>query len=281
LEYVSNSDYSPRLLHFPILLYLWRILTWAPWDFIKIIRRSRRGEFRDLPPHAKPGVYPKYYLQNFHWQSDGWFSYQSARRYDVSVEFLFGGTAAIMRRMLIPHLNQQRQHVGQRRSLRVLEVACGTGSFLPQLISTHPTAELVGVDLSHDYLSYAARHHQGKNIDLVQAKAENLPFPDNHFDCVICINLYHELPKAVRRAVSNSIRRCLRPGGKVLISDAVQPTWSDNMKMEFGRFPEKFHEPYFSSYLNDPLENILLDTGFENPRRELCLYSQLVHAIKP
>ena len=46
--------------------------------------------------------YPRYYLRTFHWQTDGWLSERSARLYDFGVEFLFGGTADIMRRMAIP-----------------------------------------------------------------------------------------------------------------------------------------------------------------------------------
>jgi hypothetical protein len=36
---------------------------------------------------------PRYYLQNFHYQSGGWMTDDSAERYDTQVEVLFNGTA--------------------------------------------------------------------------------------------------------------------------------------------------------------------------------------------
>jgi hypothetical protein len=40
------------------------------------------------------GKRPRYYLQNFHYQSGGWMTDDSAERYDTQVEVLFNGTAS-------------------------------------------------------------------------------------------------------------------------------------------------------------------------------------------
>ena len=50
------------------------------------------------------GNRPDYYLQNFHFQSGGWLTEDSAHRYDTQVEVLFKGTANAMRRMALPEL---------------------------------------------------------------------------------------------------------------------------------------------------------------------------------
>jgi len=46
------------------------------------------------PSHGSRGVgrYPDYYLQNFHWQTDGWLSTGSAAAYEYTTEALFEGT---------------------------------------------------------------------------------------------------------------------------------------------------------------------------------------------
>ena len=49
-----------------------------------------------------PERYPAYYLQNFHYQTDGWLSADSARLYDFQVETLFLGSADTMRRQVLP-----------------------------------------------------------------------------------------------------------------------------------------------------------------------------------
>ena len=71
---------------------------------LSAVERRRHGPSEGSRLHAAPnGGYPAYYLQNFHFQSDGYLSGPSARRYDHQVEVLFGGAAAAMRRQaLVP-----------------------------------------------------------------------------------------------------------------------------------------------------------------------------------
>lgn len=48
-------------------------------------------------------AYPDYYLQNYHWQSDGWMSAKSAAAYEVQTETLFQGCQdAMQRAALVP-----------------------------------------------------------------------------------------------------------------------------------------------------------------------------------
>src|SRR5919197_1072410 len=89
-------------------------------------RRERQGSevFRAL--RSADGRYPRYYLQNFHYQTDGWLSDASAELYDHQVEVLFGGAADAMRRQALVPLWHEMQ--GRRvRETRLLDIACGTG----------------------------------------------------------------------------------------------------------------------------------------------------------
>lgn len=54
-------------------------------------------------PFKQTGMYPKYYQNDFHFQTDGWFSSKSAEQYDSSAEVLFlGKQDAMQRATLIP-----------------------------------------------------------------------------------------------------------------------------------------------------------------------------------
>jgi hypothetical protein len=64
-------------------------------------RRERRGSNEVLSQKTR-GKRPRYYLQNFHFQSGGWMTDDSAERYDIQVEVLFNGTANAMRRQALP-----------------------------------------------------------------------------------------------------------------------------------------------------------------------------------
>src|SRR6185437_11114594 len=57
-------------------------------DAPRVVRRMRRGQWRDIPKVDKRR-FPAYYRRNFHWQTEGYLSERSAERYDLGVELLF------------------------------------------------------------------------------------------------------------------------------------------------------------------------------------------------
>jgi ubiquinone/menaquinone biosynthesis C-methylase UbiE len=227
-----------------------------------------RGMFEDLPksagrrsgeradeaaslPEAK-GL-PAYYTQNFHYQSGGYLTEESARLYDVQVETLFMGAAGAMRRQAIPPIARFVRGRDQRQ-LRLLDVACGSGRFLHQLAQAFPAMPMTGIDLSLPYLAEAASYLRGRrNVSFLEANAEALPFADGSFDIVTSVYLFHELPAGVRRQVTAGIARVLKPGGLFVFVDSLQ--WGDVAAYDglLEAFPQRFHEPYFLDYLDDPL----------------------------
>ena len=61
-------------------------------------------------PGHRYALYPDYYLQNFHHQTDGYLSDHSAGLYDLQVEILFNGTADAMRRRVLAPLRRGLKH---------------------------------------------------------------------------------------------------------------------------------------------------------------------------
>lgn len=220
-------------------------------------RRRRRAatEARDLPGSE---AYPTYYRQNFHYQSGGWFTPESARRYEDQVETLFAGAAGPMRRRALSLLAKAwrgRDH----RGLRILDLACGSGAFLEDLHRAFPRAHLSGLDLSPAYLP-EARRRSGIEA-LVQAPAERLPIADRSLDAVTCIFLFHELPPRVRPQVAAEIARVLKPGGLFAFADSVQGSDEPDLARMLESFPVFFHEPYFSSYQTTDLPALFAAAG--------------------
>merc|ERR1712232_1309516 len=56
----------------------------------------------------------------------------------------------------------------------------------------------------------------------VQAKAEDLPFEEEEFDAVICMYLYHEIPREIRAKVSAEMSRVTKTGGCIILTDSYQ-----------------------------------------------------------
>lgn len=215
-------------------------------------RREKRGlEAADLP-EAK-GL-PEYYTQNFHYQSGGWLTEDSAKLYDIQVETLFMGSAGAMRRQAIRPIADFVRGRNQR-DMRLLDVACGSGRWLKQLAQAFPAMKLTGVDLSQAYIDEASRFLENRRtVDFKVANAEALPFEAASFDIVTNVFLFHELPNAVRRNVVAEFARVLKPGGLVAFVDSLQ--WGDVPEYDglLEAFPQRFHEPYYMDYLEDRLD---------------------------
>src|SRR5205807_2443860 len=68
-------------------------------------RRRERNQHSEVLTAETRGKRPLYFLQNFHYQSGGYMTDDSARRYDTQVEVLFNGTANATRRQALPPLH--------------------------------------------------------------------------------------------------------------------------------------------------------------------------------
>ena len=67
-------------------------------DLPDVHRRRESGQNKEVLTPETSGKRPLYYLQNFHFQSGGYLTDESAKRYDTQVEVLFNGTANATRR---------------------------------------------------------------------------------------------------------------------------------------------------------------------------------------
>lgn len=228
-------------------------------DAFEVDQRRRRGDGVEVRDEVNSQAYPSYYRQNFHYQSGGWFTEESARRYDAQVEALFSGTAGAMRRrglsLLAGHW-RGRDH----RDAKVLDVACGSGAFLKDLKAAFPRAAIAGLDLSEAYLAQARKR---TGVGGVKANAEALPFPDSSLDAVSCVYLFHELPPRVRPVVASSLARVLKPGGVLVLVDSVQPTDTPDLARLLEAFPVYFHEPYYGSYAQTDLPALFAGAGLK------------------
>jgi len=98
--------------------------------------------------------------------------------------------------------------------LRVLDLSCGTGFLLVDLVRLHPSS--VGLDISEAMLT-VAREKKAIRRRLVVGNGVMLPFPERCFDAVVCRGSLHHLPD-LQQALAE-IRRILVPGGTFVFSE--------------------------------------------------------------
>jgi SAM-dependent methyltransferase len=94
---------------------------------------------------------------------------------------------------------------------RLLDVACGDGSFLSVAVARG--VEASGIDLSPVAVESARAAVPG--ADLRVGDAQDLPYADSSFDVVTCLGSLEHLPSPDRGAAE--IARVLRPSGTALV----------------------------------------------------------------
>jgi ubiquinone/menaquinone biosynthesis C-methylase UbiE len=94
----------------------------------------------------------------------------------------------------------------------VLEVGCGTGHWLEAVQASAERRVLAGVDPSAPMLARA--RVAAPAARLVQARAEDLPWRDEAFDRVFCVNALHHFTD--RDRFFAEAHRVLKPGGGLL-----------------------------------------------------------------
>ena len=235
-------------------------------DLPEIHRRRESGDRWQVRDEESRGKRPNYYLQNFHFQSGGWMTEDSARRYDTQVEVLFNGSANAIRRQALPPLHEIFAGRDQRH-LSLLDIGCGTGRFLDSLKQVWPRLPALGLDMSEAYVKEARRHLRRRGwIRLLVANGEAIPLPDKSQDAVTSIFMVHELPPNVRRIIFHEFARVLKPGGRLIIVDSLQigdePDYDGILEL----FPQNFHEPYYASYLTEDFVAIAAACGLKHNR---------------
>lgn len=222
-------------------------------DIPSVIRRQKRRGHSEAKGAREFDKLPRYYRQNFHYQTDGYLSDDSARIYDFQVEALFAGTAEPMRRRAyVPVAKYLETRDPAKTTL--LDIGAGTGRFLSFVKSVQPALKVTGLDLSTPYLARAKRAlHNKQGVDFVEAAAEDMPLKDASVDIAVSIYLFHELPPKVRAAVAKEIARVLKPGGIFVLADSVQYGDLPEFDGLIDVFPKLLHEPYYKTYAQTDL----------------------------
>jgi SAM-dependent methyltransferase len=144
--------------------------------------------------------------------------------HDVLVAQQFGATASAYLESVTHATGEDLEmlgaEIGAVPDAVVLDLGCGAGhaSFA---VAPH-AASVTAYDLTAQMLAVVQREASARrlgNITTVQGMAEELPFPDAHFDRVISrysAHHWHDVPAALRE-----LQRVLKPGGQALLIDTA------------------------------------------------------------
>jgi ubiquinone/menaquinone biosynthesis C-methylase UbiE len=134
---------------------------------------------------------------------------------------------------------------------RALDLGVGDG----RLAAALRALSLTGVDVSQVALDRARLRLPAAELVLVEPD-EPLPFPDNTFDLVSCIETLEHI-RDVQLALSE-IRRVLRPGGRLALTTLASARWRVLL-----RGLEHPFSPHLRSFTRRSLRSTLEAMGFQ------------------
>ncbi len=230
-------------------------------DIPRVAARRRRRGHSDAAAMGE-GL-PGYYRQNFHFQTDGYLSDNSARLYDFQVEALFAGTADAMRRRAYVPLARFISGRNPHRTT-LLDIGAGTGGFLSFVRTAQPRLKMIALDLSRPYLARARRTLSPMgSVKFVAAPAERMPLARASVDAAVSIYLFHELPPRIRASAAREIAKVLKPDGIFVLADTIQYGDLPDCDGLIETFPGLLHEPYYDSFARSDLAALFGAAGLK------------------
>ncbi len=142
-----------------------------------------------------------------------------AAKYDIMNDLMSMGIHRVWKRFTI-------DCSGVRRGQRVLDLGGGTGDLTAKFSRiVGDSGQVILADINNSMLKVGRSKLRDSgivgNVGYVQANAEELPFPDNYFDCItisFCLRNVTDKEQALR-----SMYRVLKPGGRLLVLEFSKP----------------------------------------------------------
>ena len=138
---------------------------------------------------------------------------------------------SLMKRMTFGRERELRETTvnlaGVKPGDRVLEVGCGTGTLtLTAKRRTGPSGNVFGIDVIPLMIELSQRKaaQAGEEITFQLGSIDDIPFPANTFDVVMCSFMIFHMADETRRKGLVEINRVLKPQARLLVLDVATPT---------------------------------------------------------
>ncbi|MCU0570900.1 MAG: class I SAM-dependent methyltransferase [Oculatellaceae cyanobacterium Prado106] len=169
-----------------------------------------------------------------------------AQRYDDRWSFYVTAT-----------VQQTLNRLALKSGERILDLGCGTGTLIQQLLQINAQLEVTGLDPTAEMIA-VAQQKLPPSVDLRVASATSIPFPDATFDRVISTSAFHYFRDPA--PALEEVHRVLKPGGQLILTDWCK----DYLTCYFlDLFLRVFNRAHFRTYRATELHALLQNAGFQ------------------
>jgi ubiquinone/menaquinone biosynthesis C-methylase UbiE len=163
-----------------------------------------------------------------------------------------------------------------RGPARILDAGAGQGYISVMLASKNPELQMTGIDYSLMQVREAEKYRVQRkivNCSFQQGNVMDIRFPDETFDAAVSVGSIKHWPDALRGLAE--IRRVLKPGGRLIVSETDQGASDDAVRQFIRRFqiwfiPDRLlfwglrHVIFGQSYSETTLAAAIRKAGFRD-----------------
>lgn len=150
---------------------------------------------------------------------------------------------------------------------KILDLGCGTGLELEEILKKSPNSEIVCIDISKEMLRKLENKYNGYNIKTINDNFLNLDFGTEQYDFVISVMALHHFFEEDKLKLYKKIYSSLKQNGLFINSDYI----IDDSNFELERFKQlrKIQENHQNElfhfdipFTEDRERNVILSSGF-------------------
>jgi ubiquinone/menaquinone biosynthesis C-methylase UbiE len=158
---------------------------------------------------------------------------------------------------------------------RILDFGCGNGRMLE--ILNNKKIEYYGVDISQKLIDLAQKKYANSGINFQKISGSGiLPFPDNFFNSIVSISVFHHFPSGYAKVMAKEIYRVTKPEGTIIISVwnlwqkrywkywlNPKALWTKNIFIPFKNNEGKIFNRFHHMFSQKELTKIFEKSGFQ------------------
>lgn len=146
------------------------------------------------------------------------------------------------------------------RASHHLDFGCGPGTMV-NLLPANISA--VGVDIAAPQIAYAQEHYAGPGKEFMKIDSMPLPFADETFDSISCVEVIEHLETSMTAAIFAEFLRVLKLGGKLIVTTPNYASLWPVLETIVNRFSGvSYEEQHISKFRRVDLEYLFKKTGF-------------------
>jgi len=152
------------------------------------------------------------------------------RKIKRQMERMVGSYDSYMRKITFGRENALREMTVGLAQVKsgdcVLEIGCGTGTLtLEAKRKAGPSGKVFGIDIIPGMIDLSRQKAEKAKLDVAfqSGSIDNIPFPENQFDVVMCSFMIFHMSEMVRNKGIDEIFRVLKPWGRLMVIDISLP----------------------------------------------------------